>query len=163
MLVSAVLMLCISGTILAQNKTIVLLRHAEKSTATDMDKGDPELSVEGRERAVRLMNAVKKYKSHEIFATDYKRTRQTAEPIAAYRKKAIQIYDAAKPAELIDKIMLSRTDHYLIVGHSNTIPALANLLTKKEIFRPLLEVEFGVIWVVRIKKGVVTKVEVFPY
>ena len=144
-------------------KTIVLVRHTEKVASTPTDKGDPELSAEGHERAIRLMNAVKKYKPHEIFATDYKRTRQTAEPIAAYRKKLIQTYDAAKPAELIDKIMLSKTEHYLMVGHSNTIPALANLLTKKEIFRPLLEAEFGVIWVIRMKKGVLTKVEIFTY
>ena len=30
-------------------------------------------------------------------------------------------------------------------------------------FRNLLETEFGVIWVVRMKKGVMTKVEVFTY
>lgn len=153
-----------SGTVAAQtNKTIVLVRHSEKAASTPTDKGDPELSAEGRERAVRLMNAVKRYKPHEIFATDYKRTRQTAEPIANRRKKEIQTYDPAKQADLVTKIMASKTDHYLIVGHSNSIPALANLLVKKEVFRQVLESEYGVIWVVRMKKGVVTKVEVFTY
>ncbi|MEO6656130.1 MAG: phosphoglycerate mutase family protein [Pyrinomonadaceae bacterium] len=145
------------------NKTIILVRHTEKVASTAMDKGDPELSVEGSERAVRLMKAVKRYKPHEIFATDFKRTRQTAEPIAKHRGKEIQTYDPARPADLVAKIMASKTDHYLIVGHSNNIPALVNQLAKKEIFRNLLETEFGVIWVVRMKKGVVTKVEVFPY
>ncbi len=59
--------------------------------------------------------------------------------------------------------MPTKTDHYLIVGHSNTIPALANLLAKKELFRNLLDTEYGVFWVIRMKKGVVTKVEMFPY
>lgn len=144
-------------------KTIVLVRHAEKDVSPTADKADPKLTPEGRERAHRLLLAVKKYKPHEIFSTDYKRTRDTVEPIAKYRKKSIQIYDAAKPNELVAKIMTSKTDHYLIVGHSNTIPPLANLLVKKEIFRNLLDPEHSVIWVIRMKKGTVTKIEILSY
>jgi len=152
------------GSVAAQstNKTIVLVRHAEKDTSV-ANNPDPELSAEGRERALKLMNFVKRYKPHEIFSTNYKRTRQTAEPIAAKRKKEIQIYDPAKQADLVAKIMASKTDHNLIVGHSNTIPVLANLIAKKEVFRNLLETEYGVVWVIRLKKGVLTKVEVFPF
>ncbi len=156
---------CLAAEVYAQsgNKTIVLVRHAEKLPPVDTDKGDPDLSAEGRQRAERLMKAIKKYKPHEIFATDYKRTKQTAEPTAKNRKKEIQTYDPQKQADLIPKIMASKTDHYLIVGHSNTIPALANLLLKKEVFKQLPDSEYGVFWVIRMKKGVVTKVEVFPY
>lgn len=144
------------------NKTIVLVRHAEKDAA-DPKNADPDLSVEGRERAMRLAKAVKKYKPHEIFATAYKRTQQTAGPIASARKKQIQTYDPSKHADLVAKIMASKTDHYLIVGHSNTIPPLANLLAKKEIFRNLVDAEHSVIWVIRIRKGALRKVEVFTY
>lgn len=146
----------------AQNKTIVLVRHAEKNLSVANDP-DPELSPAGRERAMRLMKAIKRYKPHEIFATDYKRTRQTAEPMASRRGKQIQIYDAGKPAELVEKIMAGKTYHYFIVGHSNTIPGLVNLLAKKEIFRNLLDTEHGVFWVIRMKKGMLTRIEVFPY
>lgn len=145
------------------NKTIVLVRHTEKMPPVESDKGDPDLSPEGRQRAERLMKAIRKYKPHEIFATAFKRTKQTAEPIAKYRKKQIQTYDPSKPADLIAKIMPSKTDHYLIVGHSNTIPALANLLLKKEVFRQLLDTEYGVFWVIRVKTGSVTRIEVIPY
>ena len=152
------------GAVFGQNKkTIVLVRHVEKDASPNADKHDPELSVEGRERAQRLMQLVRKYKPREIFSTNFKRTLQTAEPIANRRKKQIQIYDPAKPAELIEKMMANNTDRYLIVGHSNTIPVLANLLAKKEIFRQMPETEFGVIWVIRMKKGVVTKVEILTY
>lgn len=143
-------------------KTIVLVRHTEKDTS-QANNADPDLSPEGRERALRLVKAVKRYKPHEIFSTAYKRTQQTAEPIAKARKKQIQTYDASKQADLVAKIMASETDHYLIVGHSNTIPPLANLLAKKEIFRNLVDAEHGVIWVVRLKKGVLQKVEIFTY
>lgn len=144
-------------------KTIVLVRHAEKMPAVEGDKGDQDLSPEGKQRAERLANLLKKYKPHEIFATDYKRTKQTVEPMAAKRKKQIQTYDPSKQADLVAKIMASTTDHYLIAGHSNTIPALANLLAKKEVFRNLLETEYGAFWVIRLKNGALTRIEVFPY
>ena len=162
----AILMLLLAVTAAAQKKTIVLVRHAEKSAAgstEDMAKGDLDLSPEGRERAERLAKAVKKYKPHEIFATDYKRTKQTAEPIAKLRGKTVQTYDPSKQADLVQTILTSKTDHYLIVGHSNTTPALANLLLKKEVFKQLPDTEYGVFWVIRMKNGVVTKIEVFPY
>ena len=163
---AALFVVCMASFLSAQNKTIVLVRHAEKSatgSAADMAKGDPDLSTEGRERAERLAKAVKKYKPHEIFATDYKRTRQTAEPIAKLRGKEIQTYDPAKLADLVEKIMASKTDHYLIVGHSNTTPGLANLLMKKDVFKQLPDTEYGVFWVIRMKKGVVKIIEVYPY
>ena len=152
-----------SVDILAQDKTIVLVRHAEKDTAVISPDGDDPLSTAGRERALRLWKVIKKYKPHEIFATDYKRTQQTVAPIALKRNKKVQIYDTSKQADLVSQIMASKTEHYLIAGHSNTIPALVNLLAKKEVFKQVLESEYGVIWVVRIRKGVLKNVEVFSY
>ncbi len=161
------LLLSVSAvTTLGQKKTFILVRHAEKSTTGDaemMAKGDPDLSVEGRERAERFAKRVKKYRPGEIFSTEYKRTRQTAEPIAKLRGKAIQTYDAAKQTDLISSIFTAKTKRFLIVGHSNTIPALANLLFKKDIFKNLQDSEYGVFWVVRTEKGEVTKVDVFPF
>lgn len=154
--------LTVGGVSAQGKKTIVLVRHAERDGAMAAG-GDAELSAEGRERAIRLMLAIKKYKPHEIYSTSYKRTRQTAEPIASRRKVTVQTYDPTKQNELVDKIMLSKTERFFVVGHSNTVPVLANLLLKKEVFRNLLETEHGVFWVIRMKKGAVTRVEVFPY
>ena len=151
-----------SGSIVAQKKIIVLVRHSEKDVSV-ANNPDPDLSAEGRERAQRLIKLVNKYRPSEIFSTNYKRTRQTAEPLAAKRKKEIKTYDPAKAAEMVTQMLASKTGRYLVVGHSNTIPALANLLAKKEVFRNLLDTEYGVFWVIRLNKGVMTKVEVFPY
>ncbi len=164
----ALLVLCLFGGVTpvasqSKNKTIVLVRHAEKDISPTADKGDPVLTAEGRDRATRLMNFVKRYKPHEIFSTDFKRTRDTVAPIAAKRNKQVQLYDATKPADLVAKIMASETDHYLIVGHSNTIPRLVNLLAKKEVFRDLLDSEHSVIYVVRMKNGVLKKIEILTY
>ena len=161
--IPVVLLLCF-GAAAAQNKTIVLVRHAEKAGETEMNKtGDPDLSSEGQARAVRLMKVVKKYKPHEIFATAYKRTQHTVAPIAASRHKQVQTYDTREQARLVDQIMASKTEHYLIAGHSNTIPELANLLMKKEVFRQVPDTEYGVIWVVKIRNGAFKRVEVYEY
>jgi 2,3-bisphosphoglycerate-dependent phosphoglycerate mutase len=148
----------------AQNKTIVLVRHAEKAGETAMDKtGDPDLSPDGQARAKRLVDLVKKYKPHEIYATAYKRAQETVQPTAEYRHKQVQIYDPAKQAEFIDHIMKSKTKHFLIAGHSNTIPMLANALMGKEVFVKMPDTEYGVIYVVKIRNGKFKRVEVYEY
>lgn len=147
----------------AQDKTIILVRHAEKAPAVEGDKGDVDLSSEGRDRAVRFASVAKRFRPGEIFATAYKRTQQTAEPIAKIRGKAIQIYDAGKHPELIDLILKSKTKRFVVVGHSNTVPFLANLLAKKEVFKQLPDTEYGVVWVIRITNGVFEKLEIYPY
>jgi broad specificity phosphatase PhoE len=153
------ILLCFIAVVPAQKKTIILVRHAEKVDASQ----DPELSPEGSQRAERLMRIVKKYRPGAIYSTDFKRTRGTAAPMASRRKLQIETYDARKPADLIDAIMRSRTKRFMIVGHSNTVPGLANLLGKKELFRNLDDAEYGAIWIVRIKDGKVRKTEVIPY
>ncbi|HMT08714.1 MAG TPA: histidine phosphatase family protein [Pyrinomonadaceae bacterium] len=147
----------------AQEKTIVLVRHVEKDTAPTADKKDPELADAGRERAKKLVSATKRYKFDEIYSTDFKRTRQTAEPTATKRKKVIQTYDASKQQELVDKIMASKNDKFLVIGHSNTIPQLANLIGKRMVFRDLLDTEYSVVWVIKLKNGIAEKIEILSY
>jgi len=161
---SFLLLLAALSASIAQNKTIVLVRHAEKAGETAMDKtGDPDLSPEGEARAKRLLEIVKKYKPHEIYATAYKRVQETVRPTAEYRHKQIQTYDPLKQNELIDHIMKGTTDHFLIAGHSNTIPMLVNAIMGKEVFVKMPDTEYGVIYVVKIRKGKFRRVEVYEY
>jgi 2,3-bisphosphoglycerate-dependent phosphoglycerate mutase len=143
----------------AQDKLIVLVRHAEKADAS----ADSELSVEGKERARRLVKKIGKFRPKEIYSTDFKRTRDTVQPLAAKRHVQIQAYDPRKPQDLADKILKSDHKRILVSGHSNTVPGLANLLGKKELFKNLDDSEYGAIWVIRIKKGQVQKVEILNY
>lgn len=162
----ALVVLCITflaGIAVAQNKTIILVRHGEKNPPVEGDKGDVDLSSEGRDRAERFARVAKRFRPGEIFATAYKRTRQTAEPIAKLRSKEIQTYDAAKHPELIDLIMKSKTKRFVIVGHSNTIPFLANLIAKKEVFRQLPDGEYGVVYVIRLARGAFKRLEIYPF
>ena len=155
----SLVVVCFSGFAVAQDKTIIIVRHAEKADSSR----DPELSAEGKARAERLAKAIKKYKPGAFYSTDFKRTRDTVAPLAGRRKLQVQTYDPSKPAELIDTIMKSKTKRFVVAGHSNTVPGLANLLGKKELFKNLDESEYGAIWIVRIKDGQVRKTEIVPY
>ena len=149
----------LSEEVFAQSKVIVLVRHAEKVDAS----ADPDLSAEGKERAQRLAKKIGKFRPKEIYSTDFKRTRDTVQPLATKRHVQIQVYDPRKAQELADKILKSEHKRVLVSGHSNTIPGLANLLGKKELFKNLEDSEYGAIWVIRIKKGQVQKIEILNY
>ncbi len=150
-----------NSDVIAQNKkTILLVRHAEKADAAS---ADPELSAAGRERALRLVKTIGEYKPGAFYSTDFKRTRDTLAPFAGKRKKQVQIYDAKNPQKLFDEMMQSKTKRFVVAGHSNTIPGLANLMTKKELFKNLDDSEYGAIWVIRVKNGQIQKVEILPY
>ncbi len=162
--IAIVISLVIFGHITAntygQDKIIVLVRHAEKADATSQD---PELSAEGKERALRLIKRAGKYRPKEFYSTDFKRTRDTIAPLAAKRNKQVQTYDPRKAKELAESIMKSPNKRIIISGHSNTIPGLANLIAKKELFKNLDESEYSVIWVIRFKKGKFQKIELIDY
>jgi phosphohistidine phosphatase SixA len=158
--VLAIAVVCGTQSVAAQSKTIVLVRHAEKADATSQD---PELSDAGKQRAERLIRVAGKYKPGALYSTNFKRTRDTLVPLAAKRKKTVEIYDARKPADLLDTIMKSKYKRHIVSGHSNTVPGLANLIAKKDVFKNLDESEYGVMWVIRIKNGQVVKTEVITY
>ena len=147
-------------TVAAQDKTIILVRHAEKADATSQD---PELSAEGKQRAERLVKVAGKYKPGAFYTTNFKRTRETLTPLATKRKKQVETYDPRNQQALVDSIMKSPFKRHIVAGHSNSVPGLANLIAKKDVFKNLDESEYGIIWVIRIKDGKVRKTEVITY
>lgn len=119
---------------------VVLVRHAEK--ASD-DPRDPSLSEAGQARAQRLADALADAPLAAAYATAYRRTRSTAAPSAARHGIAVTTYDASQPAAAFAERL--RETHaegtVLIVGHSNTVPALAAALCGCEV-APMREDEF---------------------
>ena len=158
------ILLSLSYTVAAQGKkTIILIRHAEKETSEMTDQNDPPLTAAGKERAERLVKKIGHFHPGAIYSTNYKRTRDTVEPLAKKRGITIQIYDGGKPQDLVKTITGSKTKRFVIVGHSNTIPPLANLITGKDLFNNLQDPEYSVIWVIRMKNGKVNNVEILDY
>ena len=144
-------------------KTIILVRHAEKDVSASADQNDPDLSAAGRERAERLRKVIGKYRPGAFYSTDLKRTRDTVTPLAKKRNKQVRIYDAKDPSKLVDEVLKSDTKRFVIAGHSNTIPGLANLILKKELFKNLDDSEYSTIWLIRMKDGKVVKTEILDY
>jgi broad specificity phosphatase PhoE len=152
-----------SADVLAQKKTIILIRHAEKDVSPGADKTDPELAPAGVARAQRLVKAIKKYKPGAVYSTSFKRTRNTAAPVAAWRKLEVETYDPRKLDEVVTRVLTSKRKRHLVVGHNNTTPALANLFIEEDKYKTLPESEYGKIWIIRLKKGKVKSVEVIDY
>jgi broad specificity phosphatase PhoE/ketosteroid isomerase-like protein len=113
--------------------TIVLVRHAEKSTD---DPKDPSISAAGEARAKALAALLSDAAITDIFATQYKRTRQTAEPLANARgilviERPVTAANSATYAhDLAQEILTrSRGKNVLVVGHSNTVPEIVKALS----------------------------------
>lgn len=110
----------------ASSHTYVLVRHAEK--AND-DPRDPSLSAAGVARAQRIAESLHRTPLQAVYATSYRRTRQTAEPSARDHGLAVRIYDASAPAGVVAaELRALPAGVALVVGHSNTIPQLAAAL-----------------------------------
>lgn len=102
---------------------VYLVRHAEKVA----DDVDPVLSAAGRERARALADLLEGVRIDAIHSTDFRRTRETARPLAQRIGRGIDLYDPERPEALVESILRAGGRH-LIVGHSNTVPELVELL-----------------------------------
>jgi broad specificity phosphatase PhoE len=116
--------LLLVSTVDAEPPTIFLVRHAEKA-ATGGD--DMDLSDAGRARAEALAALVKDAGITAIYTTEFKRTQQTAAPIATALHLEPAIVAARDRAGLMAKL-LGASGNVLVVGHSNTIPELIKAL-----------------------------------
>ncbi len=133
----------------------VIVRHAEKSAD---DPKDPTLSPAGRLRAQRLADRLATRRVTAVHATAYRRTRQTAAPTAQRHGLDVQTYDASAPVEDFVSTLQNRPSAgtVLIIGHSNTVPAIAQALCACAI-APLREDEYDRWIAVRIdRNGAVT-------
>jgi len=110
---------------------VFLVRHAERAdagmAAAKMAGADPELSEAGKARAASLATLLKDAKIAAIFTTEYKRTRDTAQPLAAAIGIAAAAVDSKDAATLIDRVKAS-PGNVLVVGHSNTVPDIIKAL-----------------------------------
>lgn len=123
LLLTAAAVLTLAATAGAQN-AIFVVRHAERADAVSggppMMASDPDLSDTGRARAASLAVALKDSGITAIYTTEYKRTRQTAEPLAKALGIEPTVVAARDMVGLIEKLKAA-TGNVLVVGHSNTV------------------------------------------
>lgn len=106
---------------------VFAVRHAEK---VDQSK-DPELSQKGKERAALLAQMLRSAKIEYVHSSPYIRTMNTAAPTAEAHGVKVQEYDPRDLPSLVEKVRIMGGRH-LVVGHSNTTPLLAELLTDEK-------------------------------
>jgi len=105
--------------------TFILVRHAEKDYGRD-----PILTDKGMERAERLKEMLKNTDLDAVFSTKTKRTQLTAKPAAADHDLIVQSYNAGLLEDFSTLLKYNfKGKTVLVVGHSNTTPAMANLLS----------------------------------
>ncbi len=109
--------------------TFVVVRHAEK--ASD-DPRDPSLTERGRQRATALAASLAKEPVVAVYATDYRRTRQTAQPLASAHGLEVTRYDAKQATGDFVTTLRRRNGigTVIIVGHSNTVPDIVSALCR---------------------------------
>lgn len=124
----------------AAESNVYVMRHLN----TPAGQADPDLLPEGRRAAEALAAWFQGERPVAIYVTDYKRTRQTAAPLAARLGLTPIVYDPADTPGLIARV---RAEHgaVLIVGHSNTVPEIVAALGGARP-APLAHEDFGDVW-----------------
>ena len=97
--------------------TVILIRHAERESAT-VDT----LSSAGKRRALVLVRMLTGAGITAIFTSEFKRTKQTAAPVA--ESLALTPREIAGSISAAKAQILATGGVVLVVGHSNTVPAL---------------------------------------
>lgn len=113
--------------------TVIFVRHADTDSAMAGPDDDPPLNARGRQRAELLADYLEKVDvvagPNAIYASDKRRTQETAAPLAKRLNIPVEIADHLDTAGFMDRV---QRDHagkiVLIVSHSNTIAPLIDEL-----------------------------------
>ena len=109
--------------------TVILVRHAEKDR-THPEDNDPRLTDEGHARAEELVHVLADVGIDVIYSTPYRRTRDTAKPLAKHLGLDLEKAPVGNHGEGMARRI--REKHagqtVVVVGHSNTTPELAKAL-----------------------------------
>jgi phosphohistidine phosphatase SixA len=116
--VLSTLLLWFVATIVSAQPAIFIVRHAEKAVVAGKD---PDLSERGHRRANELAKMLKDAGIGAIYVTEFKRTQQTAAPLATMLGTQTTILPANDLKALISKLR-DLKGNALVIGHTNTIP-----------------------------------------
>jgi phosphohistidine phosphatase SixA len=122
-LAAALLVVAFAAEAASAHKAIFIVRHAEKASSTDPDT---PLAMQGEDRALKLASILRNADVTHVFVTDKKRTVQTAQELVDQRALAAPVVvPATDTTALVDRLKTVPKDAVvLVVGHSNTIPAI---------------------------------------
>jgi broad specificity phosphatase PhoE len=125
-IILSTLMSVVLAAPIAAQQTIFLVRHAERAdggSGAPTAVSDPDLSEAGHRRAASLATMLKDARIAAIFTTEYKRTQQTAAPLAKALGVAPVVVAGKDAPGLVARIKAA-TGNVLVVAHSNTLPEI---------------------------------------
>jgi broad specificity phosphatase PhoE len=127
---------------------VLLVRHAEKGA---QPLQDPPLTSGGEERARALVAVARDAGVSAIITTQFERTRKTAEPTAIALRITPEVVTAGPAAQhakaVAEQVLKHAGGTVLVVGHSNTIPAIMGALGAPQP-RDLCDSEYDQLFVV---------------
>jgi phosphohistidine phosphatase SixA len=144
---------------------VILVRHGEKA---DEPSADPALSAAGEERARALAGALRDRHVDAVLTTPFKRTNLTVAPLAKAAgvtpvvvpvSGGLAVYGAAV-ADLIRTDYAGRT--VVVVGHSNTIPAVIAALGGLKV-NDLCEHEYSTMYTLTLSGSAAPKLDTSHY
>jgi len=139
-----------------------IVRHAEKLTPAANMTSDVDLTPEGKQRATELARILKTKKVAYVYSTSTIRTLSTAAPTADFFGVEIRIY-GPRPDEKFITELKSLKKNTLIVGHSNTVDDIVNMLCGEiKIPADLQDWEYSNLFVVN-RKGKKVRFNIMQY
>jgi phosphohistidine phosphatase SixA len=140
---------------------VVVVRHAETEAGTDPD---PNLSVDGRERAARLAKMLSQARPVRgidvIFASEFKRAHQTVLPLSETLALPVNVVPSATWSDLPRRIKREhRGEYVLVAGNANVVPQLVEALSGQAV--TLRDEDFDALFIVfvpQISKAKVVRV-----
>jgi broad specificity phosphatase PhoE len=135
--------------------TVILVRHAPQILGINGD--DPPLSGEGESRAATLARVLgdSRLKSRitAIYVSGKLRSRATAAPLAESLKITPQVVSEDEPRALARRVLHEhRGETILIVGHSNTLPAIVSALSGVEDIPEVEPSDYATLYVVTVPR-----------
>lgn len=132
--------------------TVIFVRHAEKA-AEPAD--DPGLTPAGQRRVAeltrQLVDADVVAGVDAVYSTPYRRTEETARAVADALDLPVHSYDAADTEAIMEYIVREHKGKIiLVVGHSNTLPALIGNMGASKKVPPIADDEYDNIYIVSI-------------
>jgi broad specificity phosphatase PhoE len=133
---------------------VFFVRHAERAAAPN---DDPPLTDAGHRRAAELVTILRAAGITAIFTSTYLRTQQTAAPLATALGISAQQIGFARgiPAHIVEianAVRNHRGGTALVVGHSNTVPAIIGRLGGPKL-QDLCETTFDLLFTVELQDG----------
>lgn len=132
--------------------TVLFVRHAEKA---ETPADDPGLSEAGQRRAAelarQLVSADVVAGIDAIYATPFRRSTETAKPVADALKLPLRSYGVADTEAFLEELVREHKGKIvLVIGHSNTVPQMIGNMGASKKVPPIAADEYDNIYIVSI-------------